>query len=417
MKILIVKTLAGGVSKNSTFYNMQEIGLAKALVRSGHQCDIVFYDSVEYESTIEVDGGIGVVTVFYKTGIRIRDSIIYKGLNSLASRYDVVHASEYERIQSWILARNFPDKTIIYHGPYKSDVSFGTRVRHWIADHLFKPAYLRNRTPFLAKTDYAREFLLQKGIKGSNVKVVGVGLDPEPLLSDSSNSSKDEFLSENTSHTERIILYIGRLEPRRNPLFLVKVYKEVVKKHPDARLYIVGKEPEKYEGAFMDDPEMKALIEEGEIEYWDSLPQRSLPDLYAKCDVFLLPTSYEIFGMVLLEAMFFGAPVITTRNGGSVSLIEDGKDGIVIDELNVRAWAESVSCMLSNEEKRLGISVAAREKILHGFLWDKLAPSFIDAYSSMKKGDEALGECVVKTGGQWSSPTRTVGGVQTGKDE
>lgn len=73
------------------------------------------------------------------------------------------------------------------------------------------------------------------------------------------------------------------------------------------------------------------------------IEQRYLSRVYQACTAFLFPSTYEIFGMVLMEAMYFGLPVISCENGGSTMLIKNGINGFVQNELNAEKWAEKLS--------------------------------------------------------------------------
>jgi glycosyltransferase involved in cell wall biosynthesis len=118
------------------------------------------------------------------------------------------------------------------------------------------------------------------------------------------------------------------------------------------------------------------------IIYKDSLEQKYVNQLYRVCDLFLLPTRYEIFGMVLLEAMYFGVPVVTTFNGGSSTVIEDGKTGIVIDQLDTGLWSRRILELLADSELRQEIIVRANRLIEEKYTWDALAEKFLSVYQS-----------------------------------
>ncbi|MBS5858112.1 MAG: glycosyltransferase [Clostridia bacterium] len=114
------------------------------------------------------------------------------------------------------------------------------------------------------------------------------------------------------------------------------------------------------------------------IVYEKSINHNSVKALYRKCDVFLLPTRYEIFGMVLLEAMYFGIPTITTLNGGSSVLIKDGQNGYICGLDNIEEWKKSIKCILENKENYLSIN--ATKTIEDNFVWGKLVYKFTKEY-------------------------------------
>ena len=118
MKVLIVRPFPSLLDVRQNTYNIQEVGLAKALSKRGCQVDLLFWtDQEENDVTISVDGGTD-VHVFYRKAISALKNAWYKNIDSLAKQYDVIQSAEYNQIFSWHLAGKYPDKTIVYHGPY-----------------------------------------------------------------------------------------------------------------------------------------------------------------------------------------------------------------------------------------------------------------------------------------------------------
>ena len=84
--------------------------------------------------------------------------------------------------------------------------------------------------------------------------------------------------------------------------------------------------------------------------------------------------------MVMLEAMYFGAPVVTTHNGGSDMLINNNENGIIVDKFDVVEWRDSIKCLLNDSVKRDKITKNAKIKIENEFTWDALVDKFINVY-------------------------------------
>ena len=98
-------------------------------------------------------------------------------------------------------------------------------------------------------------------------------------------------------------------------------------------------------------------------------------------DVFLLPTQYEIFGMVLLEAMYFGVPIVTTLNGGSSMLINN-KYGKICKLQDIDSWVDSVEeLVMLREDEKIKIS----RYIKNNYTWDKLSERFLEVYKKMNR--------------------------------
>ena len=100
--------------------------------------------------------------------------------------------------------------------------------------------------------------------------------------------------------------------------------------------------------------------------------------IYPIADVFVLPSIQEIFGMVLLEAMYFGAPTISSGSAGARTLIENGKSGYIIENFDPENWALKITELLKNEHLRSKIGKAASERIQEQFMWSCIVEKMIE---------------------------------------
>lgn len=378
MRILIIRNFPSYMDVENNTYNIQEVGLAKALVRKGHICDIIFWtDKEEKDVDIQVDADKS-IRVFYKHGKTLLKNTIYNGCEELFEKYDILQPCEYNQMQAWILAKKYPEKTIIYHGPYYSKFNKRYNKMCKIFDMFFLKKYIKNETKFMVKSKLAKEFLCNKGIKEGNVSVVGVGIDTEMLSSRNHNEEPDSELYRNMRANENKLklLYIGRFEERRNIPFILKVYAEVLKRNNNVVLYMIGDGDQSYKDMVW------ALAEKLDIRdkivYQQKMEQKYLSKIYALADIFLLPTEYEIFGMVLLEAMYYKNVVLTTENGGSSTLINDKVNGYVISKLNLQLWANTILKLNSKIIKKIGDN--SKNTIARNYTWDVLVPQFEKTY-------------------------------------
>ena len=379
MKILIIRNFPSYMSVTNNTYNIQELGLAKALTRKGHQCDIVFWtDKDEEDFVVPVDSD-RIINIYYRKGITKLKNTVFNGCDVLFEQYDVLQPCEYNQIQSWMLAKRYPTKTVIYHGPYYSAFNKRYNLMCKVFDLFFVKRYIKLGTKFIVKSNMAKQFLVSKGINVSNIKLAGVGIDLE-MLSAPDNECNDlvyKRIHEDESNLK--FLYIGRLEERRNINFLFEVFAKVYEKYPTAKLYVIGKGTEEYvSDVFQYAEELKIR---DAIVYQERMEQKYLADVYTNSDFFLLPTEYEIFGMVLLEAMYYKNVVVTTVNGGSSTLIANGIHGIVHDELNADVWSKTICELCDDHSKKEEMKMHAHQIISQSFTWDSLVDCFIEHYS------------------------------------
>jgi hypothetical protein len=120
MKILIVRMYQDVL--NISNYNSQEIGLAKALIRKGHQCDIVLYTDKKEISIQKMNMENGkAITIYWMPARKILKNCIYdKRLYELVKKYDVIQSTEYDQVGNLKLQKVTDNHMAIYHGPYQS---------------------------------------------------------------------------------------------------------------------------------------------------------------------------------------------------------------------------------------------------------------------------------------------------------
>lgn len=368
MKILLFRTDPSIM--NIKNYNSQEIGMAKAYTTEGHTCDIVYYNGDNPSRVEKIDAGNGkYINLYWMKGFSILNNGFFPGISRLLKQYDVIQVSEYYFFASWYVYTFFAKtkKVYIYQGVYDSDNSRKYKLRCKVMD----PILLRKRqlvnTQVFTKSNIALESMKKRGFQ--KVKTVGVGLDLSRLQQECVPSSWISDLAERKRQT-KYLLYVGVLEDRRNILFLLDVLNRTISQIPDTKLILVGKgKPEYTESVFQMIREMGLS---NYVIYKEALQQNELSKLYKTADVFLLPSKYEIFGMVLMEAMTFGLPVISSYNGGSSTIIDSGKNGIILREFDPDVWGSAVVNLLKDGGSWTQISAAAQNTGADRFSWQTI---------------------------------------------
>lgn len=383
MKVLIIRNYPSYLDVKHNTYNIQEVGLAKALIKAGHQCDVLFWTNKE-EETVCLEYNGKKIHIFYKNGRTLLKNTVFCGCGELFNLYNILQPGEYNQLESWYLASKYPSKTVIYHGPYYSKFNKRYNLMCKAFDVMFLRRYKRLNTPFIVKSDLARDFLLQKGI--NNITVAGVGIDQSVL-------STQETTDETSFHRQMVddrdctkVLYIGRLERRRNILFLLDVFHLLTQKIDNIRFYIIGSGEQEYTENVWKRVDELGL--QNYIRYEERLEQKYLSAIYNEADFFILPTEYEIFGMVLLEAMNYETVCVTNTNGGSSTLIKNGENGLIIDEMVPERWADAIVDLINNQERTKSIKAIARKTIQESFTWDRIAKVFVSIYNNLNDGDK-----------------------------
>lgn len=385
MNILIIRTIAIEEDCSKNLYNNQGIGLATELSKMGHKCGLVYYAKKGNERSEIIHSDGTEIKVYHISGRNlvwnaIYDTILYK----ICEKYDLIQVSECDQICSWQVYRRFPDKTVIYHGPYKSQYTKKYNLRSKVFDMVFSWRSGFKNARVITKSYLAEAYLKNKGFK--NITTLGVGLNESVL------NSPVEKLPKKLGHliekkdNFKYLLFIGTLSKRKNVMFLLQVLDNLINKngHKNYKLVIVGDKEYKEEKYFH---ACFSYIREKELSnnvvYLGTLEQKYLRFLYQTCDLYLLATQYDIFGMVYLEAMYFGIPILTTECGGSSLLIRNGRTGYIQKNGDIKTWSRSAEKILENDIKNQSISDNAKQLIQNKYLWSKLAPKFLEVYNEV----------------------------------
>ena len=107
-----------------------------------------------------------------------------------------------------------------------------------------------------------------------------------------------------------------------------------------------------------------------------------LPLYYNAADVCVVPSHYESFGLVAIEAMASGVPVVASRVGGLTGTVKDGETGYLIPWLCPEPFAERIELLLDNEPLRVSLGEAARDAVGR-FRWENVAGAVLEVYESL----------------------------------
>ena len=172
------------------------------------------------------------------------------------------------------------------------------------------------------------------------------------------------------------ILFVGRLEFRKGVNYLLKAYLEVKREIPNSRLIIVGpgarlrKRYEKWVG--------RNRLED--VVFVGYVPYGELPRYYKTADVFCCPaTGRESFGIVLLEAMAMGKPVVATNIPGYASVVTHGEDGLLVPPRDSRGLALALLSLMNDLEVRQRMGARGKLKARE-YRWEDIAQRVFDYY-------------------------------------
>lgn len=171
MKVLIVRPSPNKMNVNT--YNLQEIGLAKALVRKGCVCDVMYYcgNEKDHIEKIVFDENKS-LNILWLHGKGILREGIYPSLKKYVPNYDIVQVGGYVGLTSCWLNRKYPEKIVNYQGPYYYKANQGDIKKAAVFDRLLLPLQKKKNMVVATKSILATNYIKDKGIE--NVTTIGV---------------------------------------------------------------------------------------------------------------------------------------------------------------------------------------------------------------------------------------------------
>ncbi len=174
--------------------------------------------------------------------------------------------------------------------------------------------------------------------------------------------------------SSKVLFSLGALTPRKGFQYLIRAMPKVLREHPDTLCFIGGIGP--YAG------ELRKLVRKlglgDKVRLLGFIPEEELSFWMSSCDLFVLPSLSESFGVVQIEAMACGKPVVATRNGGSEEIIVSEEQGLLCEPGDADDLAEKVAVALS----RKWDGKAIREYSL-SFSWENIARRVVDIYGEV----------------------------------
>lgn len=356
------------------------LNLSKELVNMGHEVKVLSSNLLKEGSEKTVPGYEEV------EGIETRRFSVFK-LPGVASGYipypkllgtilrsdaDVIHAHSFAYFPTYVsaLSRTLKRKVFVLtsHQP-PTESAFRNRFLMRMYNRGIGRLSLKAADGIIAATKREAAYLIQAaGAEPRKITVVpeGVNLNLYHAKADQSKKSED-------------ILFVGRLAPEKGLPFLIEAIPEVVRQHPSAAFLFVG------EDQGVKHVLLKRAADLKVTQYMKFLGPKfgaELADIYREAALFVLPSLYETFGLVILEAMASGLPVVATRVGGVPELVRDEYNGVLVSPKDHVALADAINNFLSNRQLYRRVS-AQNVETAKRYSWRGIAERIDALYVSL----------------------------------
>jgi len=293
------------------------------------------------------------------------------------NRIDIVHThTAYSAIFCMLACRLFSNVQHVHtnHDPYLFMKSQKI-LRSYLEVIAFKFS-----NHIMAETSTIKEQLVYRfKIPPHKITVVAMGVDEPPIMQDSRSSSKN------------IILNVGRLTPRKNQIALVEAIPEVLATHISLEFIFAGPIDDKvYYKKILQLIELRDLSRF--VKFAGEITNKELNALYNKAIIFVFPTQAETQGMVLLEAMSYGLPIVASKISPIMNIVGRFPNSALLVDQDPASIAGAINKLLDDCALRLELSKNAK-KVASTYSWRAVSNRVLLLYKRLTHNLDAYHTC------------------------
>ncbi len=171
-----------------------------------------------------------------------------------------------------------------------------------------------------------------------------------------------------------VVLFVGRMEPRKGIATLVPAFAELARRRDDVVMIVAGPDTvgpgRPSQRQWMVDEWTAAGIGPDRYRLLGTVSNEALPAIYSAADVMVAPSPYEAFGLVYLEAMACGTVPVACRAGGAPEVVREGETGVLVPPADAPALAAAMARLLEDDIWRRRLATAARAEAAARFSLD-----------------------------------------------
>jgi len=229
----------------------------------------------------------------------------------------------------------------------------------------------------IAPTDKEKEALVTYyGSSPERISVIPCGVNLETFQPMGKLKAKREL----GFGDEHIVLFVGRIEAVKGIEQLLKAVSYLQARH--SRLVIIGGDDNSHQETLKLMKLARELGIEDSVTFAGSVKQDKLPCYYSAADVCVISSYYESFGLVALESLACGTPVVATDVGGSKSIIREGETGFVVADNEPHHLAEKIDLLLSKQSPDINSALSIRASVSK-YSWTNIAETMVGEFQSV----------------------------------
>ncbi len=382
------------IAQVSVYYHPAMIGgiewyirnISKELVKRGHEVHLFTVNSKDGKilgPSEEIFEGIYIhrLPLLFDLSYRLKfwPTLL---LRIMREQFDIFHVYDYLTTHAMLVPMlNFLKKVKTVLMIYDIHHLVPRRAVKYIPlalfDKYFSRFILRCYDRLLIRTNLLTYPILKMGAKKEQLKITPSGIRSESLREYDGGVFKEKYGIDG-----RIILYLGRLHPMKGPQVLIKAIPYIIERLPDVKFVFIGPDQIGYQKVL--ENLSKKLHVEDYVSFLGPIYNiKEKMQAYAACEVFALPSGYEGFGQVLIEAMAQGKPIVATNAGSIPNVVSDQKEGFLVNYGDHRGLASKIKQLLLSPKLARALGNEGRKKARR-YTYEELAVQLENIYLELQ---------------------------------
>ena len=311
----------------------------------------------------------------------------FRGLGRAIARErpEILHAHTYGTNHAAV-ARRYGRRTGVpyvltahYHPIWSMAGGWMRRRVRSFYDHALAAPIVEGAACLIVQTREEERLIRANGFPLPRVAIVPPGYSPLPEPTPSAPS-----FAKTHGIDGPFALFVGRLASNKGLLELVEAFRSLARHDPRAVLVLVGEDGGV--GAQIARAVAAAGLE-GRVRFTGFLAdERQLVQAFREARVFVLPSEYESFGLVLLESLAQGTPVIASRVGGIPEFIPDGQAGLLVPPGDPPSLGDALLSLWDDAPRRERMGAFGRSEVVPRYTWDRVVDQLLEVYAGALDG-------------------------------
>jgi len=250
-------------------------------------------------------------------------------------------------------------------------------IRQEVEPRRIKQYWFKKPTRMIAVSDRIRNVVIESGVDPAHVTVIYSGINTSLTVnSDAGKKIREQYrLADN----QPVIGTVANLFQRKGYEYLIPAIVEVRRKIPDLHCLIIGEGDPNYYALLMEMVQKQGLNQAITFTGFQSAVLAHI----AAMDIFVLPSLMEGFGIVLLEAMMMGKPIVATNVGGIPEIVDDTVTGFLVPQRDSSALAQRILCLLENQKLREQLGSKGKSRVVELFSIDRTVRQLETLYGEL----------------------------------